>query len=77
MHRRNRRSNGRLLRAHLVLRCTFNRRVAALQREIVSLETDERDLVAECGRAPSLPTDDLPAELRRSILDVSTGQALK
>ena len=52
-------------------------RVAALQREIVSLETERGRLEAECDRAPSIPTNDLLAELRRGILQASEEKAIE
>ena len=52
-------------------------RVSALQREIVSLETERGRLEAECDLAPSLPTDDLLAELRAALLRASEEQALE
>jgi hypothetical protein len=52
-------------------------RVSALQREIVSLETKRGHLEAECDLAPSLPTDDLLAELRTALLRASIEKALE
>jgi hypothetical protein len=52
-------------------------RVSALQREIVSLETERGRLEAECDLAPSLPIDDLLAELRAALLRASEEQALE